>query len=140
MAPKAVVTLAKDRSAPAAKAVTGWWDRFQSLAEVRVQEGNLVAGERLWHIVKSPDVVQALIIQSTRHPADFVECSLDGQSRVLTCRQGSAIGSGVLSFQLPEAPLPAEGRCTVEQALGLILDQLVWLEDGDSLAASENES
>jgi hypothetical protein len=127
MAPKAVVALPKER--------TGWWDRFQNLAEIRVQEGNLLAGERLWQIVKSPDVMQALIIQSTRHPADFVECSVDRQARVLTCRSGSAIGSGILSFSMREA---SESECTIEQALGLILDQLTWADDGD--CASETES
>jgi hypothetical protein len=130
MAPKAVVALPKER--------ISWWDRFQNLAETRVQEGNLLAGERLWQIVKSPDVVQALIIQSTRYPSDFVECSLDGQSCVLTCRSGAAIGSGVLSFHMPDAKagftLASECECTIEQALGLILDQLVWVEEGDNVS------
>lgn len=107
-----------------------WWDRFQNLAEVRVQEGNLLAGEQIWQVVKSPELAQALVIQSTRHPADFVECSLDGQSCVLTCRPASATASDVLSFQLPQAMAEqqprAESECTIEQALGLILDQLIW--------------
>jgi hypothetical protein len=124
MAAKAVGTLGNERSI--------WWDRFQSLAEVRVQEGNLLAGEQLWRIVKSPELAHALVIQSTRSSADSMECSLDGQTCVLTCRPGSAITSEIMSFQLPaslagQAPR-TESECTIEQALCLILDQLVWEE------------
>jgi hypothetical protein len=122
MAAKAVAIFGTEKSV--------WWDRFQNLAESRVQEGNLLAGEQIWQIVKSPELAQVLTIQSTRRPADYVECSMDGQSCVLMCRPGSDIAGEVLSFQLPVANAEQQPRqkseCTIEQALGQILDQLVW--------------
>ena len=80
------------------------WNRFQSLAEGRIHKGNLVAGERLWELVKSPDPGRRLTIRSSSDPADFVECSLDTSAGVLTCRPGSAIECDALVFRLPPIP------------------------------------
>src|SRR5215469_15869626 len=74
------------------------WNQFQSLAEGRVNEGNLVAGERLWELVKSSDPAGRLIIRSSSDPADSVECSLN--AGVLTCRSGSRIECDALEFRL----------------------------------------
>jgi hypothetical protein len=123
MAAKAMVTLSPERVA--------WWEQFQSLAELRVQEGNLLCGERLWQIVKSPDKTGTLLIQSTRHPDDSVECSLDLQTAVLRCRPGTDMESPGLMYRLQRD----DGECSVEQALHWILDQLVWREDCDCGAA-----
>lgn len=114
----------------AAKAVSlsperiAWWDRFQNLAELRIAESNLLSGECLWRIVKSQDG-GALLIQSTRHPGDFLECSADLQAAVLRCRPAPALDAAGLVFRVQQ-----EGDCSVEQALHQILDQLVWREDG----------
>jgi hypothetical protein len=114
----------------AAKAVSlsperiAWWDRFQNLAELRIAESNLLSGECLWQIVKSQDG-GVLLIQSTRHPGDFLECSADLQAAILRCRPAPALESSGLVFCVQQ-----EGDCTVEQALHQILDQLVWREDG----------
>ena len=105
------------------------WNRFLSLAEGRIREGNLVADERRWELVKSPDPAGRLIIRSSTNPADFVECTLDGG--VLTCRPGSAIECDALVFRIAgenAGMLLDECRFTLEQALTMILDQLVWVD------------
>jgi hypothetical protein len=106
------------------------WNQFQSLAEGRVNEGNLVAGERLWELVKSPDPAGRLIIRSSSEPADCVECSLD--AGVLTCRPGPAIECDALVFRVAADTagmlLADEPRFTLDQALTMILDQLVSID------------
>jgi hypothetical protein len=106
------------------------WNQFQSLAEGRVNEGNLVAGERLWELVKSPDPAGRLVIRSSSDPADSFECSLN--AGVLTCRPGSAIECDALEFRLAGDGagmlLADEHRFTVEQALTMILDTLVSMD------------
>jgi hypothetical protein len=108
------------------------WNRFQSLAEGRIHEGNLVAGERLWELVKSPHPARRLIIRSSIDPADFVECSLDPGAGVLTCRPGSAIECDDLVFRLAgdtaDMLLVDDRQFTLEQALTMILDRLVWMD------------
>jgi hypothetical protein len=122
MAPKMV-------AAPSAEHIQ-CWNRFQSLAEGRINEGNLVAGERLWELVKTPDPAGRLIIRSTSDAAGFVECSL--HAGVLTCRLGSALECDALVFRLADdasgMPLGDEHRFALEQALTRILDQLVSME------------
>ena len=106
------------------------WKQFQSLAEGRVNEGNLVAGERLWELVKSPDPAGRLVIRSSSDPADSFECSLN--AGVLTCRPGSAIECDALEFRLAGDSagmlLADEHRFTLEQALTMILDTLVSMD------------
>ena len=121
MAPKVV--------APGAEHIQ-CWNQFQSLAEARVNEGNLVAGERLWELVKLPDPAGRLIIRSSNDPDHFVECSL--HAGVLTCRPGSAIECDALVFRFAGDTagmlLADEHRFTLEQALTIILDQLVSMD------------
>ncbi len=110
-----------------------FWERFQRLAELRVREGNLVAGEPLWEIVRASGSPPRLTIRSTTCPTDFSECSLDPESGVLTCRPGPAIDAGVLRWQLLEGTSDTlrgcDQDCTVDQAVTWILDELVWIED-----------
>jgi hypothetical protein len=117
---------------PPAARLVALWDEFQQLSEHGLREGNMVAGEQLWTIVRSPGEL-SFAIQSTRDPADFVECSLDCESRVLTCRPGPAVVAGALTFQLDEQRSGALCRngvdYTLSQVLSLILDELVWIED-----------
>jgi hypothetical protein len=108
------------------------WNRFQSLAESRIHEGNLVAGERLWELLKSPDPRGRLIIRSSRDPAVFIECSFDPGAGILTCRLGSAIECDALAFRLAGDTVGMlwvdERQFRPEQALTMILDQLVWMD------------
>jgi len=126
MAAKAAIVLfpAKD---------TEFWERFHRMTEQRVVEGNVVAGERLWEIERTPCVPLSFTIRSTIDPSDFVECSLNVEASVVTCRPGPVIKGGPLAFRLTGAALQAlqhhTEECTVEQAIGLILDRLVWIGD-----------
>jgi len=109
------------------------WQQFQSLAEARVLEGNIVAGERLWEVVKSADLGGVLIIQSTRRPANSVKCSVNARERLLTCQSGSAFGQPVLAFYVRGGSTVqlccGQGEFTLHEALSQVLDQLVWTEE-----------
>jgi hypothetical protein len=109
------------------------WERFRFLAACRVQEGNLVAGERLWEIVDSSGGAPLFTIQSTTDANDSLECSLDPQTGVLNCRPGPSIKTSALRFELPGGTggqLRRDGAdCTLDQAIALLLDQLVWVEE-----------
>lgn len=96
------------------------------LAECRVEESNILAGERLWDIVEVPGPGQSLVIRSTRRPGGFLDCSLDSDAGTVTCRPGPAVDSAPLTFQLAErrADLP----CALKQFIVLILDELDSIE------------
>lgn len=114
MAAKAAIVLfpAKD---------TEFWKRFHRMTEQRVVEGNVLAGERLWEIGSTPCVPLSFTIRSTIDPSDFLECSLDAEAGVVTCRPGPSIKAGTLAFRLTGAavqPLQHDTEeCTVEQAI-----------------------
>jgi len=119
------------------------WNRFQSLAEGRIHEGNLVAGERLWELVKSPDLGTRLIIRSSIDPAEFVECSLDPGAGVLRCRPGSETECDALVFRLADDTadrlLVDDRQFTCEQAVTMILDRLVWMDSCEGQIESAPE-
>jgi hypothetical protein len=106
--------------------------RFRTVAERHVKEGNLLAGERLWEVVQSPDGTTLLTIRSTRWAADSVECAFDATTGALTCAPGPAIAAPTLVFQiLPDAPgMVRRGgvECTIDEAVNLVLDELVWTD------------
>ncbi|SRR6266481_2268404 len=108
------------------------WDRFQRLAELRVREGNAVAGECLWQTATAPDGAPLFSVQSTSRPGISVECSFDIEHGMLTCKPGSAIKADTLEFQfIGEAvvtPRRGGGELTLEQALILVLDELVSVD------------
>ena len=124
-------------SVPMATADTNFWNRFRCLAERRVSEGNVVAGERLWELVPSSGWESRFIVRSTKYLCDCVECSLDLESGFITCTPGSATDSSQVRFQLLEGKhgkLRRDGvECTIDQAVAWILDQLVWVEDCDGV-------
>jgi hypothetical protein len=112
---------------------TEFWKWFHRMTEERIVEGNVLAGERLWEIQSTPCVPLSFTIRSTIDPSDFLECSLDIEAGVVTCSPGPVIEGDPLAFRLSGAavhPLQHNrGECTVEQAIGLILDRLVWIGD-----------
>ena len=129
---------AKAVAVPLAAEHIRFWDRFQSLAEQRIREGNLVSGEQLWEIVTSPGVAPRFTIQSTRHAAESLECSLNLETGVLTCRPGTAIKADPLNFHILRGIADTLRRncenCTLEQAMDLILDELLWIEEWNHCA------
>ncbi len=118
-----------------------FWERFRSLAGRRVEEGNILCGERLWVVAAQPGAAQPLTIRSTSDPTDLVECSLDLESGVVTCIPGAAIRAGALQFETlgaTTACLRSDGALySVEQALDMVLDELVWMEDCGCRATQE---
>ena len=111
------------------------WRRFRCLAERHIEEGNLVAGERLWEIVPSPDESAALTIRSTRWTSDSVECAYDASTGALTCAPGTAIVAPTLTFHVctddPGMFRRGGVDCTVDEAVALVLDELVWFESSE---------
>jgi hypothetical protein len=114
---------------------TAVWHRFRSLAEHHITEGNLTAGEQLWEVVQSDEASNLLIIRSTRWTADSIECALDLKSGALTCAPGSAICTGPLKFQLVQdkpGMVRRRGKeFTIDEAVQLVLSELVWVDDAD---------
>jgi len=110
------------------------WTQFRCLTEHHVDEGNFVAGERLWEVVPSDEPADVLTIRSTRSIAHAIECAFDDSCGALTCAPGAAIAVRPLTFQvLPELPgiVRCDGRdYTVDEAVNRVLDELVW-DDAD---------
>ena len=121
---------------PAGSAGMDLWQRFLSLADQYVQEGNFLAGECLWEIGTLPGACSAMVIRSTTDPAGFVECSFDSETGILSCRPGSAIRVDPVSFPLFDVANDALrqecGACTLEEAISFVLDELVSIEDSRS--------
>lgn len=103
------------------------WTRFRCLTEHHINEGNFVAGERLWAVVASSNT---LTIRSTRSGAHAIECAFDDASGRLTC----AAGADPLAFRvlLDRPGMLRFGRrnYTIAEAVNLVLDELVW-DEGD---------
>jgi hypothetical protein len=110
------------------------WRQFRTLAERHIQEGNLVAGERLWEVVPADDD-SWLTIRSTRWAADSVECVFDAVTGSLTCAPGAAIAAPPFTFQvLPGGTVRRGGvECTLDEAVNLVLDELVWKEEAEGV-------
>lgn len=108
------------------------WTRFQSTARKRVEEGNLVAQQRLWHIGESLETPLAFTIRSTVDPSGWLECSLDADAGVVTCQPSPFINTDAIRFRLTGRETNAlqheTGPCSLEHAVTLILDELVGLE------------
>ncbi len=112
---------------------TGFWSLLQGLAEQRVSECNIVAGELLWELVRSSSGGMQFTIRSARDQSDSIDCSLDRETGVLTCAPGAGINAESLTFQVLGATCwtlqSASEDCTVDQAVARMLDQLIWIED-----------
>jgi hypothetical protein len=111
------------------------WRQFRALAQRHIDEGNLVAGERIWEIVQSGDPATWLTIRSTRWAADSVDCVFDVSTGSLTCAPGAAIAAPPLTFQVLPGGIVRRGgvECTIDEAVNLILDELVWKEEAEGV-------
>jgi hypothetical protein len=119
----------------AALTCAGIWERFRGLAERYIEEGNVVAGERLWEVVPSPQPATVLTIRSTRRAGDSVECAFDASTGAIVCAPGPAVPAATVTFHahpdLPGKVRRGELICTVDEAINLILDELVWDEGSE---------
>jgi len=108
------------------------WGRFQDLVEQRLSEGNIVAGEPQWKVVRPAAEASRFTIRGSGYASSSLECSLDADSGVLKC---GCAGSGgeLLSWHLVEGTadtLRQDGvDYTIGQAVNLALDKLVWPDD-----------
>ena len=109
------------------------WSLLRRLAEQRVSEGNIVAGERLWELVPSSSEELQFTIRSIRDQSDSIECLLDPETGVLTCKTGAVINGESLTFQLLGGTcwkMQCAGKnCTIDEVIARMLDQLIWIED-----------
>jgi hypothetical protein len=125
-----------------------------------VRECNALAGERLWGVMsrkQSPfrvavgqavspasrqwttsdppqqageNACPTLTIESTTCPGDFVECTLDPVTGILSCRPGPALTAGCCEFQVERGAQGlrrGESVYNTAEALALILDELVFM-------------
>jgi hypothetical protein len=121
-----------------------FWARFQREAALRVQECNAIAGETLWLTAASPESSSLFTVQSTARPDNSVECMFDFDRGMLTCKPGPAIDAGPLVFHIVDNAADAlrhgSDNLTLDQALGQILDELVWADScGSDLAEEDSE-
>jgi hypothetical protein len=111
----------------------GFWSVLRRLAEQRVSEANIVAGERLWELVPSSGGTMQFTIRSIRDQSDSIECLLCPETGVLTCKTGAAINGESLTFQLLGGTcwtMQCAGKnCTIDDVIARMLDQLIWIED-----------
>ncbi len=114
---------------------TMFWNRFQQFAADRVRECNAIAGEPLWITAMSSAPQPVFTVQSVESADNRVECSFDFEQRMLTCRPGPAISADPLVFRWVRGTvdtLRCGGSCvTLEQALGQILDELMWTDPAE---------
>ena len=111
------------------------WSRFRSVAQQRIHEGNAVAGERMWALTHEDARIPCFTIGCTLSGDNYVECSLDVETWLLTCKPGPAGGNSALIFEIlagSSAALRHAGRDrSVEEAVTLILNELVRLAGGE---------
>jgi hypothetical protein len=116
------------------------WSRIRFLSQQRIQEGNAVAGECLWTLTEGDPEAKCFTIGHIRSGEDYIECSLDPETWILTCKPGPARESGALVFEIiagSSASVRHDGRDrSVDEAVTLILDELVrhgrWEDGGPS--------
>jgi hypothetical protein len=114
--------------------LTPSWEQFRKLAVERVNEGNALAGERLWEVVESGSQPGRLLIRSTACPSNLADCRIDPRTRVLLCRNESSSQRTALKFHFVQGTPPvlrSGGReFTINEALSEVLDRLVWADEG----------
>jgi len=101
------------------------WVRFRSLSRQRIQEGNLVAGEAVWRVVEADAAGPRFAIGCARSGEVRVECRLDMETWMVTCKVAAKKGA-VVTFDLTER------ERSLEEAVRLMLDSLAWEEGNGS--------
>jgi hypothetical protein len=107
-----------------------FWERFQREVELRVRECNAIAGEPLWVVSGTGEPFGRLTVESVTRPGNRIQCSFDLDRGSLVCSPGPALHSRRLHFRWTEGKLLFGGReCDVDDALNLVLDQLVCIDE-----------
>ena len=110
----------------------GFWHHFQREAELRVREGNAIAGECLWTTIGSSPSNRQIAIGALKCPSNRMLCSFDVEREILTVEPGPAITAEVRVFQW--LPAVSALRCgdqelTLADVITLILNHLVWADE-----------
>jgi hypothetical protein len=107
-----------------------FWERFQHEMEFRVRECNAIAGEPLWVISGTGGSPVRFRVESAARSGDRIDCSFDLERGVLVCAPGPGVRARRLRFQWVDGKLLRDGReYDVEQALRLVLDELVCIDE-----------
>lgn len=110
-------------------------ERFQRLAEDLIGEGNFLAEERLWEVRMSGPM--SITISSVQWEGNAIECTFDPDAGSLRCCPGAVIGHKPLVFDVVPDQNGILRRCgadlTLEEAVQLVLDELVWMDDDESM-------
>lgn len=124
---------AKSVAIPMASDRTALWTQFQDLAKHLIDEGNTIAGERLWSLVTTSGPSPKFTIGCSKAKDDRVECSLNMETGVVTCKPGPASDRAPFRFEFmpdPGGKLWGWGKAwSLEEALAMILGELVWTQD-----------
>jgi hypothetical protein len=101
------------------------WEPFQRELERQVRECNVLAGETLWHVVRTGDPLR-ITLERFACPGDRLVCSFDADAGVLACVPGPGVRARPLRFRCADGALVRQGRrSTVSGAVSLVLDELV---------------
>jgi hypothetical protein len=119
-------------------AETGWagesWQRFAALVCRNVQEGNQLAGDRLWAVWKPPGRMR-LVVRSLRRGV-LVRCSWAESTSTLTVVPAAEAAVQPMRFVVSGTAASK----TIEQAISAIFDAPIWTEDTDGAVAGKAQS
>ena len=117
-----------DSSSPLAGTLE-FWTRFERLASLKLSECNAAAGERLWTMDREPSAGLRFVLRWTTVTTNSVECSLDPNTGLVTCRFGGAHNAELPQFRFvpgEEQSLQfAESELSAEEAVVAILENLM---------------
>jgi hypothetical protein len=101
------------------------WEPFQRELERQVRECNVLAGETLWHVVRTGDPLR-LVVERFACPGDRLVCSFNEETSALACVPGPGVRSRPLRFRCLDGALVRQGRrLAVAAAAAMVLDELV---------------
>jgi len=107
-----------------------FWERFQRELEICVRECNAIAGEPLWVISGTGGLLCRVAVESAASSGDRIECSFDVERGILVCAPGPRVRAKRLRFRWIDGKLLLDGReCEMQQALRLVLDELVCIDE-----------
>lgn len=111
--------------------MSGFWRDFQWELENRIREANAVAGQMIWQVVIHGET--SLSISRLDCPDDRMDCVFDPDKPLLVCTSGPGIPGACFAFEWKSGEPGILCRGSVEftltEALGLVLDELVWPDE-----------
>lgn len=101
------------------------WDSFERDLERQARECNALAGETLWHVVRTGEPLQ-IAVERFACSGDRLVCTFHEDTAVLACIPGPGVRARPMRFRCVDGMLIRQGRrCDVAGAVSMVLDELV---------------